>query len=138
MATEGHSPSDSSNSNDSSPSTTTTTETSSEDEENSSLTMSHDDTASTSSFFSGWFGGSNDGGGNGSSSTDGMPLSYLIIGISIIAMIISIGGVIMIRQRRNRILGIDRGGRSGRRGGGGRHSKVELTDMSHDLDLELT
>ena len=136
MATEGHSPSDS-NINDISSSSSTTTQTSSEDEENSSLTMSNDDTASTSSLFSGWFGGSN-GGGNGSSINDGIPLSYLIIGISIIA-IFSIGGFIMIRQRRNRILGIGRRGRGGGRGGGGgRHSKVEMTDMSYDLDLELT
>lgn len=137
MVTEGHSPSDS-NINDISPSSsTTTTQTSSEDEENSSLTMSNDDTSSASSLFSGWFGGSN-GGGNGSSINDGIPLSYLIIGISIIA-IFSIGGFIMIRQRRNRILGIGRRGRGGGRGGGGgRHSKVEMTDMSYDLDLELT
>ena len=136
MATEGHSPSDS-NINDISSSSSTTTQTSSEDEENSSLIMSNDDTSSTSSLFSGWFGGSN-GGGNGSSINDGIPLSYLIIGISIIA-IFSIGGFIMIRQRRNRILGIGRRGRGGGRGGGGgRHSKVEMTDMSYDLDLELT
>ena len=118
MATEGHSTSDS-NINDISPSstsststtTTTTTSTSSEDEDEgkSSLTMSNDDTISTSSFFSDWFGGSN-GVGKGSSSNDGIPVSYLIIGISIIAMIISIGCfIIIIQPNRNHILGISGG-----------------------------